>query len=112
MKKNLLYFFLIFALVDTLAVSSISAKESKVLHFGKKALRIGWHGGEIFAGCLITQVFYRRELYKNLKRDTFVYGIGAVSLLFHGLYGLNDELELGKNLNNFIVKGVAKAAKK
>ena len=73
-----------------LSTQSMLVAESKIGYC--KILKVAWHAAEVFAG------FYIGNNHFALKRGTksarISYGVATISLLGHGILGLNKELKI------------------
>jgi hypothetical protein len=117
----------ILALIGLVTIFPMHA-ESKAVHYGKKTAKVAWHIGEIgcsgfFAYFLISNLhnwykdgyevaFWDKDAIAPIRRLIVfpilsMIGVGATSLIGHGLSGLNKELEITDRIKHLYEKKIA-----
>ncbi len=70
--------------------SCIGIDSLHATNYLKKSIKIAWNCAEVYAGWKISKHWSKRAA----REQQLIYGVATVSLLFHGLYGLNKELKV------------------
>jgi hypothetical protein len=107
---KLIKFLLAIAIIGSMSMPLIRG-ESKRIHYAKKGIKIAWYGAQILIGIPLEigglQMVRKADL-ETLFAICIFSGVVAPTLLYSGIAGLDEELELRKHAQKLYKKYVDK----
>jgi hypothetical protein len=99
------HYTLLCAIVALALNGTIIARQSAARGAITKVVAIAWHSAEIFAGgYVLKNDFYWTCRDRGSWSRRIAYGVGGASALFHGLSGLDNDLQLRKRISKALLQ--------